>query len=760
MRANRARQLAVSVGALLVFFALALQAILAKAPTADEGMHMLRAQVLRQSGDLALQGQHAPLSHWLIGAFLFTEETAPAVTELPSWSTLAPQSLVQEFLWSGNVDVSRLLFLARLPILFTALLLGAIIGRWARLLAGLQGLVIALVLYAFAPNLLASAALATTDLVAAAAYTAAAFAVWFYWRKPSTARWLLAGLALGLAISAKLTGLLILPVALLLCYAEFFRRHGFADGQKWWRPGLVWLGWLPLAGSVLWAVYRFEVGPVAGLPFPLPAATFLSNFVEVQAHIERGHYAFLLGQRSNQGWWSYFGLAYLVKTPAVALLLLVVAAVYLIRRRLWPVSTALWLPAGALFLAASASRLNIGYRHILPVIPFLWLLAALSAPLWRRMRAGRWLLAALLTFYALGAILQTPHFLAYFNRLVGGSDQGYRYLGDSNIDWGQDLNLLAEYAQEVEGRPFYASYFGPSDPDYYGLDATPLFDDEGAPLDFAPANPAPGRYAISVNHLQGATPEEPDLFDWFRRKEPIDTLGYSILIYDVQQQRQGQWIAHCLDPVPFLDEQLAEAYVAGRSPRHLTFDCRQSWVIPAGDGPGWIIAPLDLDPAQIDQRLNERLDLVFENSAGGYKIYHWPAGPLAIETSGWQSAGFSTPGGAPVQTPLTSGDLAQLVGGFANGSTWASVWQARADTQAPVSVVMHLYEIDNPVPLVGDGLGFVASQWRAGDVIIQYHDFGPAAGEFLETGLYDYTTGERIPFVLDGATESAIRIRP
>ena len=208
------RSLVASVVALLVFFALALQAVVTKTPTADEGMHLLRGQVLRQTDELGLQGQHAPLSHWLIGTFFFTEPTAPLVTGLPSWPALLPESLVQEFLWSGNTDVSRLLFLGRLPILFAGLLLGALISRWARMLAGFSAVLIALTLYAFAPNLLASAGLATTDLVATFAYFSAAFGVWIYWRRPSTARWLLAGLALGLAISSKLTGLLILPVTL------------------------------------------------------------------------------------------------------------------------------------------------------------------------------------------------------------------------------------------------------------------------------------------------------------------------------------------------------------------------------------------------------------------------------------------------------------------------------------------------------------------------------------------------------------------
>ncbi|UCG25016.1 MAG: hypothetical protein JSW55_03205 [Chloroflexota bacterium] len=748
--------MAISVAALLVFFTLALQAVLAKTPTADEGMHLLRGQVLRQSDELDLQGQHTPLSHWLIGTFLFGESTTPPVTDLPSWSTLSPQKLVQEFLWSGNVDVGRLLFLGRLPILFAALLLGALISRWAGILAGFSGQIIALTLYAFAPNLLASASLATTDLVATAGYFSAVFGVWYYWRRPSAARWLLAGLTLGLAVSSKLSGLLVLPVTLILCYGE--SRPG-----TWWRPGLKWLTWLPVAGLVLWAVYGFEVGQVAGLPIPLPAPTFLSNFVEVQAHIERGHYAFLLGQRSNEGWWGYFGLAYLLKTPVVTLALLIVAVIYITWQRLWRRTLTLWLPAGALFLAASASRLNIGYRHILPVAPFMWLFIAMSGPMWRRRRVGQWALVILLIFYALGALRQTPHFLAYFNELIGGSGQGYRYLGDSNIDWGQDLGLLADYAQEYEAGALYISYFGPSDPAYYGLDAAPLFDEAGTATGFAPANPAPGRYAISVNHLQGATPKEPDLFDWFRDLEPMDHLGYSILIYEVQEQREGAWIAHCLDPVPLLDESMAESYVDRANMRHVHFDCRQAWVLPAGDKAGWYIVPLDHDPRTINPALHENLALVFENAADGYKVYHWSGSSADVELMGDLAGRFTLSSGAPVTLPVSVDGLAQLVGGFANGPVWASIWRAEGATEAPVSALMHLYPEQPPAEgsasLVGDGLGFVAARWQPGDLIVQYHDFGMAEGEFLETGLYDFTTGERFP-VLAEEQDTAIRIFP
>ena len=203
---------------------------------------------------------------------------------------------------------------------------------------------------------------------------------------------------------------------------------------------------------------------------------------------------------------------------------------------------------------------------------------------------------------------------------------------------------------------------------------------------------------------------------------------------------------------------MAERFVGRGSVRHLYFDCRQSWVIPAGDGPGWYIVPMDVDPAGIDPGLDKYLSLAFANDARGYKIYHWSALPAAVETLGWQKAQFTTTSAAPVQPPLPSDELAYLVGGFANGSTWASVWQARSATAAPVSVLMHLYEDGDSTPVVGDGLGFVASSWQPGDIFVQYHDFDPADGQFLETGLYDYTNGQRLPFELDGTAESAIRI--
>ncbi|HEX6384312.1 MAG TPA: glycosyltransferase family 39 protein, partial [Anaerolineae bacterium] len=211
-----------------------------------------------------LQYEHAPLSHWLNGMLLFTEPTLPYVTELPDWSAgRDPITLSRQLLWPEGytAHLDRTLLLARLPILLTGLFLGAALARWAKMGAGWLSQSAVMVLFAFSPNLLASFALATTDAPLTAVYLGAVFALWSYWQSPSWERWLLAAAMLGLAISAKITALLLLPVTLLLCYSRWQR------GQPWWRPGLVWLSLLPVAGLVLWTLYGFEWRSMAGLPF-------------------------------------------------------------------------------------------------------------------------------------------------------------------------------------------------------------------------------------------------------------------------------------------------------------------------------------------------------------------------------------------------------------------------------------------------------------------------------------------------------------
>ncbi len=498
--------------------------------------------------------------------------------------------------------------------------------------AELAALAVVMGLFAFSSNLLASAAVATTDMAATATYLATVCAWWFYWQRPTTGRWLLAGVMLGLGLSAKLTGVLLVPLLLPLAYV--YRR-----GDPWWRPAAVWLALLPVAGLTVWAVYGFEIDSWLGVTLPL--ASYWESLDSVLNHVGEGHQAFFLGELSNEGWLSYFPVAFLLKTPLAVLGLLLVALVVIVRQRAtWGVAAFTLLPAGALLAAAIVTRLNIGYRHILPALPFLLVAIGLAVPwLWRR-PVWRWVLAGSVAWVAAAALWLHPHHLASFNELVGGPAHGYRYLGDSNLDWGQDLTLLAALSAESGGAVGY-SYAGSAHPDYYGLDYPPLEgpDGTGSP-GFNAANPAPGQYALSVNRLQGMLPES-DLFNWFWQREPDGSLGYSILLYTVEQATEGAWVGHCLAPGPLLSPVEAEQLLGTSGLRHLYFDCTQTWLWPDDGAPGWIVLPRAADlgwvQSQLPDEQRERLSIVYDHRATelapDYMVAYWSGGDPASWTT-------------------------------------------------------------------------------------------------------------------------------
>jgi hypothetical protein len=53
--------------------------------------------------------------------------------------------------------------------------------------------------------------------------------------------------------------------------------------------------------------------------------------------------------------------------------------------------------------------------------------------------------------------------------LAGGPRGGWRYLLDSNIDWGQDLKRLASWQRAHGGVALDLAYFGTADPKAYGI---------------------------------------------------------------------------------------------------------------------------------------------------------------------------------------------------------------------------------------------------------------------------------------------------
>lgn len=147
---------------------------------------------------------------------------------------------------------------------------------------------------------------------------------------------------------------------------------------------------------------------------------------------------------------------------------------------------------------------------------------------WRRAEARprlvRWASAAIVVAQVSSAFAIAPHYLSYFNRLSGGPTAGYRYLADSNIDWGQDLPALRETLARVGARNALISCFGNAPFDAYGVSATVW--DGSVQRDFQRWD----WVVISVTNLDAVfIPGDP--FEPFRSLEPSARAGYSILLY-------------------------------------------------------------------------------------------------------------------------------------------------------------------------------------------------------------------------------------
>jgi 4-amino-4-deoxy-L-arabinose transferase-like glycosyltransferase len=543
---------------ILVFYFLALDSVVGDSPTMDEQNHLARGLAFLKTGDPRLSVEHPPLINVLSALPLLTIDGLRLPLNHPSWGQ--PEgwyAFAEELVWVANHDVTRMVFLARLPIVFLTLGLALTVYHLARHLWGSTAGLLSLALVLLDPNILAHGRYTTTDLGGALFITLAALLVWRMWSgEENWRRVAAAGLGLGLALGSKHSNLVFLPLFGLMALMPLYggRPSTRAAGRRLRQLFVAGLVALP----VLWALYAFDWGTIvtdAALPAflrgaSLPMPEYWAGVSQILSLSAGGRPAFLLGQFSTTGWPTYFPIAWAVKTPLVSLLLFGVAAVALVRRpdtRLRALF--LLVPAAGYFLVSIQSGLNIGYRHLLPILPPLYVMGAGLVTLRREPRGektsgGRFALTAAALPTAAACLLLAadiwihPHYLSFFNPLAGGPRNGYNVLIDSNIDWGQDLVRLREWMAAHDVPQIKLAWFGTADPAYYGiqyeaLPGLPRHFDLWWNVPFDPEAPSPGVYAISVTNLWELPLEEKYVFSWFRAREPTDRIGYSILIYEI-----------------------------------------------------------------------------------------------------------------------------------------------------------------------------------------------------------------------------------
>ncbi|MBZ5637751.1 MAG: glycosyltransferase family 39 protein [Acidobacteriia bacterium] len=517
--------------------------------TFDETTHLPAGFTYLDRLDFRHNPEHPPLAKMWAALPLWISGRGSADYDSPNWlgahvppgdprrSRADQWKFGYEFL-NGRIgdpvrkDPRRVLMPGRMAMLAAGVLLLLVVYALARDLWGRDGALVALALGALSPTTLAHAGLVTTDLPAALGFAATAWCFLRFTRRPGWRPAVATGASLGAALLTKYTAMLLAPILVLM--AAVWIVAGVAPGGRpaagRWRAAAAGLaGAFLVAYVVLWAGYGFRYSAVTDPGYrlewemldkvhgPMASAIAWAKDAEVLpeawlfglAYARGGasaRLAFLNGEQSVTGWWYYFPEAFLLKTPpAFVLLLLWVLLAGIARTRGRSVDGWLLAIPPVLYLAASmAGNLNIGYRHLLPVVPFLFVAAGGTAGLLEGTRVRRAAATTLLAGCALSFGLATPRYLSYFNAFAGGARGGFRYLVDSNIDWGQDLPALEAWLDAHGHESVDLAYFGTADPKAYGIRYRKVV----RVHDFEPTEPSvrPGRgdlFAVSVTLLEG-----------------------------------------------------------------------------------------------------------------------------------------------------------------------------------------------------------------------------------------------------------------
>jgi hypothetical protein len=458
-----------------------------------------------------------------------------------------------------DLDLARVLPWARAMTLvfWCTLLIYAFLA--ARSLGGVWAGRLAVALIASEPSFLAQATLATTDVAVTACLLALAYHFWDGCGRGWIRRRALPAIWFGLALLAKASSLVYGPLILLIIEAARLSRgevswNAFrgmrARDVAWiaagglatafvycgsdWRPEPTFVRWadrLPEGASrdwMLWLSEHLRIFSNAG-----------EGLVQQVKHNVRGHGTYLLGRVWPRACWYYF---WVVPTIKLSVSLLLLPLVLLVVRPRSLMNVAL-ITAAVLLGLGPMYRVQLGIRIILPLVALgIVGLAAAAATAWRQCEA-RWRQRLVFASAFMGvcwagasSVTVWPEALCYCNELWGGTEQGYRYVSETNYDWGQGLKQLEEWVNQHQVHRI--------DIWYYGTDTAckrPPFREVGfhqlplkCPDDLLPH--VQGHVvAVGLTHLYGSLGQDDEAYQhavaFFRARNPAARTS-TFIIYD------------------------------------------------------------------------------------------------------------------------------------------------------------------------------------------------------------------------------------
>jgi hypothetical protein len=520
------------------------------APSADEPAHLASGLYHWRTGSFDAYLVNPPLVRLLCTAPLLANNS------IPPWRPPVPANMqrhewqLANDLWDcwGTALLRRNLLQARCINLVFSLLGSIYCYRFAATLFGTVAARVALLLWAFSPNQLAWSASLCPDMPATALGIAAQYHILRWSLSGRMQHALVAGILVGLAIAAKSTWLLLLPIGIsqYTCARIFAGATTRATGR--WSTCITFVlsSILVLHGCYLWESpaksletfafqsrafqrltataqdWRWGAVDLTKIPVPFPGA-FVQGLDWQRREFESGKRSYLGGEWQDRGWWYYYLACFMLKVPTAYVLLVLIAVIdSIVHRGDRRVRTTIWLAMpGLAFLTLVSSQTGFShhFRYAFPCLPYAFVYASgLFRERARPTRTAR-LMAPLVAAGIISSLCTYPRSHGYFSELAGGPARGYRYLLDSNLDWGEDLWAAERWATEHPNlRPLYHAVMT----DHFARRLTIAWQ----PL---PDTKQPGWYVISRQRLLDPNDE----CHRFVGLQPVVEITPSLLVFHV-----------------------------------------------------------------------------------------------------------------------------------------------------------------------------------------------------------------------------------
>ncbi|MBU4370195.1 glycosyltransferase family 39 protein, partial [Patescibacteria group bacterium] len=449
-------------------------------------------------------------------------------------------------------------------------------------------------LFCLSPLILAHGRIINMDVASALGIFASTYYFVRFLQKPSLKRTLIAFSVFGLTQLIKASALLLIPYFIVLLFIWLVMNlpetrtkiKAFINQLKLYFPKLL-LG-LFLTLFIIVLVYQIgmwnypaeqQSGDIESVLksqrselyekiswFPnlafIPGIRNLAqySFGALWQYTRSKNIAYFHGQGAFESFPFYFPIGYLIKEPLAFHILTLLGLWFVIKRmrvreknyiksNFFVIASLLWV-GFYWFMIVTFSPINSGIRYLIPTLPFIYFLIAGGIGWWLNQKQKGFsfkhaFIGGLLVWQLVSVLTIYPSFLSYFNELIGGPENGYRYMVDTDVEWGQDVKRLSKWVEsngieqiavpnwfilKKEQTEILSENMVYSHSYQYYLDSRYKY--------LPPDTRTKGWVAIPARLLQWGTAKPAnrhgwfsDSYNWLKDYEPVTKIGYSIFVY-------------------------------------------------------------------------------------------------------------------------------------------------------------------------------------------------------------------------------------